>query len=346
VLAFTGKSFYFDGMNKIIYGLLILGSMAPAALFGQDETVYFDIHAPKPRPEKSLYTTIGYLDSRQDTSRIGVLKVRNNGRWIRIALRTPVLPQLTNVLNAYTGDGAGNGELLFQLKRFSFAEYARARYCYFSAVLYARNGDRYARLLGVDTAILLATASVDNELNHAGNGLLANFIAEGILLAPTDPTTYSMDDIRYIDSLDKRKIPVYSATTYTEGLYSNYAAFMAQRPDLRGEVRTKKNGGISSLDIHDPKWRHETKSHIYAVVYKGVPYVVTHFGYYPLQKKGDDFYFTGDLSLAPTNGEQVAADIALGVIVGSAIAGDKATYEVLIDYQNGQFIHQKVLAMK
>jgi len=333
-------------MNKLVYVLLILGSMAPAVLFGQDETVYFDIRTPKPRPEKSLYTAIGFLDSRQDTSRIGVLKVRNNGRWVRIALRTPVLPQLTNVLNAYTGDGAGNGELLFQLKRFSFAEYARARYCYFSAVLYARTGDRYTRLFGVDTAFLIATAGVDNELDHAGNGLLDDFIAEGILLPATDPTIYSLDDIGHIDSLEKRKIPVYNTPTYTEGLYSSYAAFMAQRPDLRGEVRTKKNGDISSLDIHDPKWRHETKSHIFAVVYKGVPYVVTHFGYYPLQKKGDDFYFTGDLSLAPTNGEQLAADIALGVIVGSAIAGDKATYEVLIDHETGQFIHQKVLDMK
>ena len=333
-------------MNKLTYALLILGSMAPAVFFGQDETVYFDIRTPKPRPEKSLYMTIGFLDSRQDTSRIGILKVRNSGRWVGIALRTPVLPQLTNVLNAYTDSSAGNGELLFQLKRFSFAEYARVRYCYFSAVLYARNGDRYTRLFGVDTLILLAAASVDNNLNHAGNGLLDNFIAEGILLPPTDPTTYSMDDIRHIDSLDKRKIPVYNATSYTEGLYSNYAAFMAQRPDLHGEVRTKKNGDISSLDIHDPNWRHETKSHIFAVVYKGVPYIVTHFGYYPLQKTDDDFYFTGDLSLFPTAGQQVAADIAFGVIIGSAIAGDKATYKVLIDYQNGQFIHQKVLDMK
>lgn len=326
--------------------IAVFDIMAPAVLFGQDETVYFDIRTPKPKPEKSLYTTIGFLDSRQDTSRIGVLKVRNNGRWVRLALRAPVLPQLANVLNAYTGDGAGNGELLFQLKRFSFAEYTHARYCYFSAVLYARNGDGYTRLIGVDTSILLATANIDKELDHAGNGLLDNFIAEGILLSPTDPTTYSMDDIRHIDSLEKRKIPVYNTTTYTEGLYSDYAAFMAQRPDLRGEVRTKKNGDISSLNIHDPKWRHETKSHIFAVVYNGVPYVVTHFGYYPLQKTGDDFYFTGDLSLAPTTGEQVAADVALGVIVGSAIAGDKATYKVLIDHESGQFIHQKVLDLK
>lgn len=328
-------------MKKSLSALLILSLFAVAAV-AQAPAETLELTIPKYKPEKSLYNRIGFLDSRQDSSCIGILDSGEFGIKL-LKLQTPVPPQLELILQAYADQSAGNGELLLQLRRLSFAERERARYCYLNAVLYSKHGDRYSRLSGVDTTILLTSSNVRKELSENANRILDKWIGETLLLPPSGAVSFSLDELGHLDELEKSRIPLYTCTTYAEGLYSDYSAFMDQKPDLRGEVRTKKDGSISSLNIHDGRWREETKKHIYAVVYQGVPYVVTHFGYYPLKKSGNDFYFTGKLRIATTNTDKVITKMAVGELVGSAVAVDKETCRVLIDHRNGEFIHVQVV---
>ena len=153
---------------------------------------------------------------------------------------------------------------------------------------------------------------------------------------------YKYDDLVHIDSVEKRKIPVYNTSTYTEGLYGTYNAFMNQRPDVRGEVKEKSDGKLS-IRILDPKWEDpKGLTHIFAVVYKGVPYVVTHYGDYPLQKQNDDFYFTGKLRVTPATDGKAGVDVSSG-LMGILPSADKADYRVLLDHTSGEFIHLQVL---
>lgn len=339
-------------MNRL--ALALLTSCLPfMSLFAQnsaDSTLYFAFITPKHKPVRSLYKTIDFLDSRQDTSMIGILGVTDNGGVARLVLASPVLPQLTTMLNALSIAPAGDGRLLLQLKRFSFAEKDRTRYCYLSAILYTHNDDRFSQLASLDTTIFISASFVRKELVKEASAMLGNFIAQSIILPPaTGSLSFDTAGLARIDSIRKRQIPAYNTSIFTDGFYSNYAAFKRQTPDLRGEVKTKRDGTLYFI-VHDEKWKDTEVRHIFAFVHEGKPYIVTHFGFYPLEKLDDDFYFTGKLRVLATASERSATQVlgilaagATGSSVANALTSDKAKYRAVIDYTTGEFIHLEVL---
>lgn len=335
------KSYYFDGMNRSLLSLIIL-CLPATALFSQEVNVV-TLKAPKPRQVKSRYNAIAFLDSRPDTSAIGTYHYGAGDKFSKLVLKTPLQPQLADVLGAYAIAPEGQGEILFQLRRFSFAEWRETKYVYLKVSVYAKRDDRYLPLSTLDTTMVFDNEwAFQNSLETTSSGILDNFIAYCIGQPGEDYTTYSYDDVVNIDSIEKRRILAYNVAAFNEGLYSNYAAFKSQTPDLKGDVKANSDGTLH-VKIHNPEWRDPKEGrHIFAVVYGGVPYIVTHFGYYPLEKKNDDFYFTGKLRLAATRQDKAAAQFAFGM-VGKALAAEKGMYRVLIDHTTGEFIHLKVL---
>jgi hypothetical protein len=336
--------------------LILLISCLPCmpllAQGGPDSTLCFSFVTPKIKPVGSLYNSIDFLDARRDTSMIGVLGVTDKGGVARLVLATPVLPQLTSMLNALAIAPAGDGRLLLQLKRFSFAEKERARYCYLSAILYVRSDERFTELSSLDTTLIITASFVRGELVKEASAMLGRFLAKSIVLAPAAGTpSFDTADLGRIDSIRKRQIPAYNTSAFTDGFYSNYTAFMDQTPDLRGDVKTKKDGTISSFKIHDANWQDPIRgAHIFGFVYGGTPYIVTHAGFYPLEKRGDDYYFTGELRVVPSNRKKAGMEIlgamafgATGVLAASQAISDIIRYRVMIDYITGEFIHLEVL---
>jgi hypothetical protein len=312
------------------------------------ENHYFEFSPPKKRrPVESLYHIIGFLDSRRDTSSIGPLE-RGSKKTVLLVLKTPVQPQLANFLLAYSTHGSGSRELLFQLRRYSWAEPRKTRYVYLAGTLYVRNGDQYTRLANLDTAISMnAPSFFEQDLGARVNEVFGQFIARNIGVNPAGGPSYGLGDLGRIDSLEKRQIPVYNTANYVDGFYGNYTAFKDQRPDIKGHLKLNDDGSISKLVVDDPVWKMQQHAHIYAFVYKGVPYVVTHYGYFLLEKKDDEFYFTGPLRVNATDGEVAVGEVAFG-LVGRGIVtdtGDKNFYRVLIDHENGEFIHLETLTI-
>jgi hypothetical protein len=325
-------------MNRQLPALLILCILCLNAttIFSQGTAAAFEWTAPKAAPEKSLYKLIAFLDSRQDTSCVGNYSLDQGGKPTKLSLKTPIQPQLEAILNAYTDASSGFGAVLFQLKRFSFAETQRTTYTYLSATLYALKDNGYVTLLNLDTTLVIdGPVNFQPALAYASNEVVNNFIARGIVLAPADPVVYSYDDVRHIDSVQKRKLKAYNTSSYVEGFYSNYNAFKNQTPDLQGVVKLRSDSSMT-VTLHSTEWTEPRgKKHIFAVVYRGVPYVVTHFGYYPMEKVGDDFYFSGHLNVLGS------AQSPFGLFTGNKADADKSSYRVLIDYTNGEFIHLK-----
>src|ERR1700744_4682789 len=109
-------------MKKLLFASLILCTIH-APLPAQDLTRSFKIESPPHPIPNSLYGAIGFLDSRKDSTFIGVVPVgalRNKAA--RLFFSSPAEPQLTALLNALTDGSRANGELLFQLNDFSFVE--------------------------------------------------------------------------------------------------------------------------------------------------------------------------------------------------------------------------------
>jgi hypothetical protein len=330
------KTSYFDGMKLQLPGLLIL-CLNSAALFSQGTAVSFEWTAPKSSPQKSLYKLIAFLDSRQDTTCVGNYSLEQGAKPTKLILKTPIQPQLEAILNAYTDASSGFGAVLFQLKRFSFAETQKTVYTYISATLYALKDNGYVPLLNVDTTLVIeGPVNFQPALTYFSNDVVNKFIAKAIVMAPVDTVVYTYDDVQHIDLVRKRKLKAYNTSVYAEGFYSNYNAFKNQAPDLQGVVKLRSDSTMT-VTLHSSEWTEPRgKKHIFAVVYKGVPYVVTHFGYCVLQKQGDDFYFSGRLNVA--GGAQSSP---FGLFTGNTTDADKNNYRVLLDYTNGEFIHLK-----
>ncbi len=85
---------------------------------------------------------------------------------------------------------------------------------------------------------------------------------------------------------------------------------------------------------------------MYAFVYKGQPFVATEYGYYPLQKINDDFYFTGKAKVTANTGDVIAASLFFGIIGGLIASNSEATFEMKIDHLNGGFIRLKEIEPK
>jgi len=290
----------------------------------------------------SLYNRITLVDTRQDTALIGII---DPGRSDRPDLAQKFLfdgspqPQLTALLNAYIDNTAKDGELLFQFRRFNFVERYDTRFCYLSAILYAKKGDRYGRLLQLDTTILL-TGSV-RLLNEYANETLSTFVRKALTL-PADSAIYVYQDIVGLDSLARDRYALYSTPQYVDGQYNTSIAFLNQQPDWQGSILTGKKGEILAAYPFNSDGKPSKKpQHVYAIVYKGVPYIETAYGYYPMERVGREIFVTADIRMPVKNGERTVDYLAVGVILGSEIAkaGHKRRYRLIMDPVAGKFLH-------
>ena len=319
--------------------------MAGTNVFSQEVVKNFEIVLPKTKVPNSLYNAIAFMDSRAGAKEIGIVDVgllRNIEA--KLVLKSPFQQQLQSVLAALTDSTAKNGELLLRLGRFNFAETYGTRYCYFDAGLYAKSGDSYSEIASIDTVLVFRTASLNNLIKAESN-IIVGFIATNLTRVPAGTSVYGLENIARIDSIEMRKIPVFNTETYVDGVYTNFKSFANQVPDQKAFVDANRDGTIETvrvLDSNGKKIKIRPKE-VYAVVHGGLPYIATQYGYYILRKSADNnFYFTGDIKTAASQGDVNGGQLAFGLL-GAALAsaGNRETYVLMVDYKNGSFIHIK-----
>jgi hypothetical protein len=330
-------------MRKLPFILLVLFYLCPTKLSAQDRVRFFEITSPKYKVQNSLYRTIGFLDSREDSSLIGVVNIGLlKNQEAKLILRSPVLPQLTKLVDSLTDSSAREGEVLFHLKDFYFSETMGSRYCYLNAGLYAKEGSQYKKISFLDTVIIIKVSDVTKALLSEGNKIIADFIAKGLLQQPADTPSYGIADVKNMNNIEKEQIPAYTTDKYTDGIYTSYLSFKSQTPDKQGLVEIKRDGSISSVKIVDTDGKKsKVKSkNLYAVISGGKPFIATEYGYYPLERINNIFLFTGDVRVAASTGDMRAAQFGFGLI-GAALesSGNQETYELIIDHLNGRFVH-------
>ena len=291
-----------------------------------------------------MYNTIQYLDSRQDTTNMGIVQLGVFNNKARVVPRIPFSRQLTILLNALTDSTAQNGRLLLQLKQLNFAEVTGSMsekgYFYFRANLYADSNGAYQRIATIDTLTTVSGMDVTKMNLRQGNKLISGFIANHLVSRPADAVYYSRNDVINIDSIEKLRIKLYTTPSYTDGVYLTYRAFKDQTPD-KPIMAELKNGNISSVKTTDESGRStKVKSkNVYAVVYQGRPFVATEYGFYSLEKRNNDFFFIGQAKVTANTANVIAASAFFGVLGGLMASNAEATFEMQIDHVSGGFIH-------
>jgi hypothetical protein len=139
---------------------------------------------------------------------------------------------------------------------------------------------------------------------------------------------------------------VYNSTVYKDGLYTNYQSFRLQTPDqqLTGTIKNGLPSGIKSVDANGKTEKVKSKD-IYAVVLNGQTFIATDYGYYPLEKREDDFYFTGKAKVTANTGNVIAASLFFGIIGGLIASDAEATFDMKIDHLNGGFVRLREVRM-
>ena len=334
--------------NKLLIASLFLLSCLAAS--AQRSTENYTITLSDQKVANSLYNSFRFIDGRKDTSNMGIVQLGafNRKAWVRPA--KPLDTQFLSVFNQLIDSTAKEGEFVFLLRQLSFAEVTKAMsekgYCYLRATVFAKAPEGYLPINTIDTVILIKAMDVTRAMFRNGSKTINEFIGHNLVQPLAgNARLYSQADIIALDSVEKRSLPVYNTEAYTEGVYKSFAAFTQQQPDItNAEIEVNKTSLPETVRIMNEKGKKEKikSKELYALVYQGKPYIATEFGYYPLEKKMDDFYFTGKTKVSANSGDIMAASLFFGIIGGLlASAPVEAVFEMKIDHVGGGFIRLK-----
>ena len=337
-------------MNKPFALSLLLISFS-ISLFGQSKTEDFELGSPGPKVQNSNYNSITLLDSRKDTSSLGIVQLGAFNRKARVIPKTPFSRQLKILVDSLTDPTASSGRLLLQLKQFNFAEvtgsFTERGYFHFRANLYSDSNGQYQKIASIDTLVVNKSGmDVTKAMLRHGGELVVSFIAGNLSKRPSDAYYFSMNDVMNIDSIEKAAIKLYNTETYADGLYLTYNTFKEQAPDKQITAQVK-NGDIIKPRTTDSSGKSikVKPGSVYALVYQGQPYISTDYGFYPLEKRGSDFFFIGKAKVTANTSDVLVASMMFG-IMGSLLASNaQATFEMQIDHVSGGFIHLREIKM-
>lgn len=326
-------------------------------LFAQKRTEDFTICLPTQKLNRSFYKTITVIDNRIDTASIGIVQQGALNAKARVVPTSPLSNQFQSVLNSVNGENAEDGSLVLYLKQLYFAEVSKAftefGYCYFQGFLFAKNEDgTYSLLEKTDTVVDHKAADVTKEILRKGSDMLGEFIAKNASRKPeTTEPHYTFDQIKKFDDIDKQSISLFNSSQLKDGVYKDYLSFKSQQPQQ--EITNVKFYGnmpkiVRIYETVDGKEREIKKDDIYAIIYKGEPYI-----YLPIEnlftkaeKRDNDYYFVGKLRSGGPNMGNLSIGMFFGA-VGVLLASNPAyPFEQKIDYINGAFIPIKEIQSK
>jgi len=321
-------------------------------VFSQNSTKDFYLKFPDRVITNSLYNSIIFLDSRIDTSSLGIIYEGVGDRKLQVIPRIDLSTQFNGLLKTTTDSSARKGELVFQLRKFRFSETKSKKkeygYCSLRAELFIKTDSIYTKLQMIDTFIVVegkeATAILFNKTSEA----IGNFVLRNLKQSSTNSSQYLYKHLLNIDFYEKRDLKLYNTEQYLNGVYYSFWSFKNQLPDCKIINTVSKRGDVVKINAQSNGGEkiQLTPGEIYAYVYEGKPYISAEFGCYQIEKKNDAFYFIGVSRIPLDAAHQSFAQnnvVLAGGLIGYALymhfASKNATAYFLmsIDHLNGGF---------
>jgi hypothetical protein len=323
------------------YAFLILIVTSP--VFSQIKKEPFQFNFPENLANKSLYNSINVIDSRDDTSSVGVLQ-RGLLNVQNLQVPEPTIQkQIIDYFKTIIDNDAKEGSLLLNIRSFRFLEvtgaFSEKGYCALRAELYSKENEKYFIIDKIDEIITVTGMDVTNEILKKSSKLFSSFIIKNLNSAPAQNVGNNIEEVVKIDSLEKKDLEIYKANSYKDGAYTNFTTFVNQTPTVRVKAKIKKeNLKDVKLISHNDMEFEPNENNTYAIVFNGIPYIYTNYGFYKLYRKNDDFYFIGKAKETAKSGNVIAASILFGAIGGAIASSAKSEFEMKIDHLNGSFI--------
>lgn len=337
-------------MKKVLFSIVFLTLVSYA--FAQNKIKPFELDYTGKKIDNGLYNSIKYLDSREDTSNMGIVRIGALNKEALVTTNGNFSVQLNDLLKKINGVDAQQNEVLFQLRRLKFVEKEEEEgskehgYCFFRASLYANKDNAYQLISSIDTFIVVVeSGDITNLILEEANNAIVYFLSNALKKQSTIGSILTWNEITKIDSVEKIKIKLYNVEKYTDGVYKTFMAFKAQIPDYSLFSITFEDGEITEIKAKNRKGkvRRIRKDNVYAIVNNGKPFISAQFGYYPLVKNNNDFYFIGDDKLHFIKG-QIAKSTSIFDTTDYLYTPIPITsYEIKIDHVNGKFMRVREL---
>ena len=192
--------------------------------------------------------------------------------------------------------------------------------------------------------IIESKKEVTKQIIEYANKTIVNFVSSALVKQPISNTSFSLHELVKMDSIEKAKIKVYTTSEYVNGIYRTFESFKEQTPEYTLFSITFEDGEISEIKAKNDKNRLRTinSEEVYAIVNNGKPYISAEFGYYPLVKNNNDFYFIGDDKVNYIKAQVVKSNSIFNpseyVYTPLPIT---TQFEIKIDHMNGKFMRVK-----
>ncbi len=320
-------------------------------LFSQRVTRDLVISIPDTIIHNSLYNKISLIDSRNDTTFYGIVQWGLSNRKARVIARIPISLQVKKLLGSVIDSTQKDGELFLNIRQYSVAEitdlFSEHGYCMLRAELYAKERNRFKIIELIDTVWSNSAIDVTKDLLKNSGKLLSDFIVSNLAYQSTDTISYSLSEIKNIDSIEKSKILLYTTSKYNDGLYLSYESFRNQKPDRQILYSKRKDGSFKVLEMINPygTYKKIKGDQSYAMILNGEIFIGTSYGFYPLTKINNDFIFNGKANTSISGGQGFLTTAFFGIIGGliASEIGSESTYEMKLDHLTGSFVHVKKL---
>ena len=325
-------------MKKLVPILLLV--LATTPLLAQNLVQDFELQIQN-KNLKSNFNKITVLDSRLDTTNVGVIQKGAFNRKAFLKAKTPLKTQIENAFKALVQPEAKDGELILNLRDYKFTELTEAftenGYCYLRADLFAKRDSVYQKIDFIDIVYKVTAMDVTKKNIRNGSEQLVQFIEKNLMSIKKEGETYSFNDIKNINTIEKRKTPVYNTTTYIDGIYKDFDSFKNQVPSSKNYSITKdKKGRINKLEgvSNGVTFKVDT-NFIYCLIDQGKIYLIQNDSFVPVEFKNDDFYFNGRAKSSAKTGNVVLASAFFGIIGGVLASNASSEFIMKIDHQNG-----------
>ncbi|RYY21995.1 MAG: hypothetical protein EOO04_16915 [Chitinophagaceae bacterium] len=330
-------------MRSLLVLLLCLPFLKGQA---QAPTRVFDFEMPERKVANSFYNKIILIDARPDTTHLGVIQKGAFNTQTKLISRNGLRRDFEKLLGGLTDASAGNGTLVFQLRKLRFSEITEAMSetgkCRFRANVYALEGEKYHLLTSIDTILVVEAFDVTKKMQRHGGQLISGFLAEALTQAPQGNIVLQAAQLAKIDSIEKSAFAVYNIPVLKDGIYKTFASFRDQTPEY-GVIANVKDGRLKSFRVDNGKKKGPAmQTRPYAIVADGTAYIINSYGNYPVTREDGNLYYTGRLQSNGNTREMVAAGVMFGLI-GTAIvsANSNSKFNLMVDHLNGEPIRLK-----
>ncbi len=335
---------------KIISALCITAFFLLAAgktSRGQKNTETFKFENTITAEQSNYFSGFTLIDIRDDTASMGIIQKGILNKKTTLICDPPLNEQLKTIFQQLTKANSSNTELILLLQHLNFSEATYATkeigILQIRGVFFAKKDNKYSKLLEIDTLRIVQGMDVTKQLIKKGSSFLIELFDSALNILPQN---FDFDNLTYLvnyDSLQKVNMPLYTVKNYKPGAYATYQELVNQTPsDANIKIEFYKNGHWKSVQLKNKKGKYEevVLKDWYAYVFENKIFLSTSIHeVYPVQKKGNEFYFKGKIWTPATIGQTISMGVAFGMLGAlAASAGNTETTELKIDYKTGAFI--------